>query len=234
VAVSRRSAGGLREVCGVTRPIFVRPPLLPDPVGPAWERPDRPVERPPVLTCVARLYVTKGLGYLLEAMVDVRRAHPTAVLRIYGDGPLRDQLRDRALELGLDATTIFPGPFTTRAGLASIMTETDVFVMSSILEGQPLGLVEAMAYGCPIVATSVGGIPELIEDGINGLLCPPSDALCLARQIRILLDDPALRQRLGRAARRSYERAGVQPLEVCETLAGIYANALEGAAPDPC
>ena len=99
---------------------------------------------------------------------------------------------------------IFVGAFTSREELSRIMAGTDIFLMSSILEGQPLGVVEAMAYGCPIVTTAVGGIPELIQDGVNGLLCPPEDPQCLAEKIKLMLDDdPALRQRLGTAARAS-------------------------------
>lgn len=232
VAVSERSAQALQSVCGVTRPTFVRPPLLPDPVAAAWERPRPAADRDVVITCVARLYVTKGLVYLLEAMAEVRARHPAARLRVYGDGPLRDELHAHATRLGLDAAAIFPGAFTTRADLARILSEADIFVMSSILEGQPLGLVEAMAYGCPIVATTVGGIPELIEDGVNGLLCPPADPACLAEKLRTLIDSPDVRQRLGREARRSYERGGFQPSAVCERLAHVYAHALD-RAPEP-
>ncbi len=227
VAVSQRSALALQSVCGITRPTFVRPPLLPDPVGPHWERPQRPPGNDPfVVTCVARLYVTKGLTYLLDAMAQVRSTHPAAQLRIYGDGPLRADLQARARQLGLDADAVFPGAFTTRADLARILSETDIFVMSSVLEGQPLGLVEAMAYGCPIVATSVGGIPELIEDGVNGFLCPAGEPGCLAQKIRAFIDAPDDRQRLGLEARRSYERGGFQPPAVCQRLATVYGQAL--------
>jgi len=105
--------------------------------------------------------------------------------------------------------------------------------MSSILEGQPLGLVEAMAYGCPIVATVVGGIPELIEDGVNGLLCAPRDPGCLARKIRLLVEDLGLRERLGLAARRSYERGPYQPESVCGHFIAIYDNVLREASTRP-
>jgi glycosyltransferase involved in cell wall biosynthesis len=183
------------------------------------------------VTTVARLYVTKGLTFLLEAAADVRSTHPATQFAVYGDGPLRDELVAEAGRLGLDAGAIFRGAFTTRDDLARIMAETDVFVMSSILEGQPLGLVEAMAYGCPIVATTVGGIPELIEDGVNGLLCPPGDAACLASRIRAMIEHPELRERLAREARRAYERGPFQPSAVCGRFVSIYAQALAHGAP---
>jgi glycosyltransferase involved in cell wall biosynthesis len=226
VAVSEKSANGLRDVCGVTRPITVRPPLMPDPVRqghPQFSRPRAAGDL--TVTSVARLSVAKGLNHLLEAMAAVRTTHPRTRFAIHGNGPLRAELRAQALQLGLDPDTLFPGAFTSREALAAIMAGTDIFVMSSILEGQPLSLVEAMAYGCPIVATSVGGIPELIQDGMNGLLCPPADPACLASKIRTAIEDPVLREQLGREARRSYEQGSFQPQAVCEHLLGIYAAA---------
>jgi glycosyltransferase involved in cell wall biosynthesis len=226
VAVSDTSAASLRSVCGVTRPIAVRKPLLPDPVPGGLRRvARRPGERMRSVT-VARLYVTKGLEYLLEAAALVARTHPHVEFKVHGEGPIRQALVDRAAELGLDGEAIFAGAFTSRDELTAIMSEADLFVMSSVLEGQPLGLVEAMAYGCPVVATTVGGIPELIADGENGLLCEPRDAAALAAAIRQLADDPPLRARLGDAARRSYERGGFTQPSVCSHLASVYAQAV--------
>ena len=235
VAVSEESARALRAVCGVTRPVVVRSPLLPDPATSGWQRDQRPhrADEPVRVTTVARLYVTKGLEYLLEAAAQVSASHPATQFRVYGDGALREELLAHAGRLGLDGDAIFVGPFTSRADLARIMAETDIFVMSSILEGQPLGLVEAMAYGCPIVATVVGGIPELIEDGVNGLLCAPRDPGCLARKIRLLVEDLGLRERLGLAARRSYERGPYQPESVCGHFIAIYDNVLREASTRP-
>jgi glycosyltransferase involved in cell wall biosynthesis len=229
VAVSEKSAQALRDVCGVTQPIVVRSPLLPDPIASGWQRNDRPQQGDDSLcvTTVARLYVTKGLTYLLEAIAQVKATHPATQFRVYGDGPLRQELLAYAGQLGLDGNAIFVGAFTHREELSRIMAETDIFVMSSILEGQPLGVVEAMAYGCPIVATSVGGIPELIEDGVNGLLAMPRDSASLAEKICTMIEDAALRLRLGRAARRSYERGQFQPESLCDHLVSIYREALQ-------
>ncbi len=121
---------------------------------------------------------------------------------------------------------IFVGAFNQRQ-LPEIMAETDIFVMSSVLEGQPLALVEAMAYGCPIVATAVGGIPELIQDGVNGLLCEPQDPSCLAQKIITLIDHPDLRKKLGDAARVSYERGPFQPAAVRDHFLKIYMDVLD-------
>lgn len=228
VAVSEKSAEALRTVCGVTQPIIVRNPLLPDPLAAGWQKDQnpQPSAEPLRVTTVARLYVTKGLVYLLEAIKQVKATHPAVEFRVYGDGPLRQELLDYAAKLGLEGEQIFVGPFTDRQALASIMAQTDIFVMSSVLEGQPLAVVEAMAYGRPIVATSVGGIPELIQDGVNGFLCQPGDAACLAQKINTLVEDPMLRQTLGQQVRCSYEQGPFQPAALSKHFTAIYQQAL--------
>jgi glycosyltransferase involved in cell wall biosynthesis len=112
--------------------------------------------------------------------------------------------------------------------LPGIMEKTDLFLLSSVLEGQPLALVEAMAYSCPIVATSVGGIPELIQDGVNGFLCPPGNPECLAEKVMELVENPRLRKQMGAEARRKYEQGPYQPAAVSGELMEIYQEALEG------
>ena len=231
VAVSETSKEALATHCGITRPIVTRPPLCADPLAAGWRRPARAPGAPVRLTTVARLAETKGIEYLLEAIARVRPVHPGAEFRVYGNGPLREELLSRAAALGLDGETILAGPFTSREELARIMADTDVFVMPSVLEGQPLGLVEAMAHQCPIIATPVGGIPELIRDGENGLLCAPRDAEALAWQIATLIDDAAMRDRLGLAARRSYEHSRFKPESVSEHMLAIYAEAVAAGVP---
>ncbi len=229
VAVSEKSAEGLRSICGVTRPIVVRSPLLPDPAASGWQaNGDRQGRAMPLqVTSTARLAVAKGLTYLCEAIAQVKMTHPTVQFRVYGDGDMRQELLAYAKKLGLDGNAIFVGPYTSRQELSRIMKDTDIFVMSSILEGQPLSLVEAMAYGRPIVTTTVGGIPELITDGANGLLCAPADPACLAQKLRVLLDQPELRDRLGHAARQTYEQGPFQPTAVCNYFEKVYQEALQ-------
>jgi glycosyltransferase involved in cell wall biosynthesis len=233
VAVSEKSAEALREVCGVTRPIVVRNPLLPDPLVSGWHRNNGNNNRARALriTTVARLVEAKGLAYLLDAAALIRKTHPKVEFRIFGEGELREELLAKAERLGLDGDSIFQGAFTNRKELDNIMARTDIFVLSSVLEGQPLGVVEAMAYGCPIVTTAVGGIPELIQDGVNGLLCPPRDPDCLAEKIKTLVEDPALRERLGRAARQSYEQGPFQPAAVTQHFISVYQDALREGIP---
>lgn len=227
IAVSEKSAEGLRDVCLVTQPIVVRGPLLPDPFASGWKKEsERQADKQFNITTVARLYVTKGLTYLLDTAALVKQTHPNVEFKVYGEGELRDELLAKAKTLGLDGERIFVGAFTNREELSRIMAGTDIFLMSSILEGQPLSVVEAMAYACPIVTTNVGGIPELIQDNVNGLLCPPEDPQCLAEKIKLMLDDPALRQRLGTAARVSYEKSPFQPQAVSSHFIAVYGEVL--------
>ena len=228
VAPSERSAQALHELCGVVKPIEVFQPNVEDPMVSGWRRVNklRQDNKPLHVTTVARLWVTKGLNYLLEAIVMVRSSHPGTIFRVYGDGSLRQELIDRAEQLGLDGQSIFVGSFTTREELFEIMKQTDIFVMSSILEGQPLAIVEAMSFGCPIVTTAVGGIPELIEDGITGFLCKPRDSACLAQKISTLIEDFDLRRRLGQAARQAYEQGPYQPASVTKHFISIYKQTL--------
>ena len=228
IAVSEKSAQALREICRVTRPIVVQGPLLPDPFASGWHKEyQRRVYRTLTITTVARLYVTKGLTFLLDAAALVKKNHPEVEFKVYGDGDLRVELLAKARRLGLDGEKMFPGAFASRDELTRIMESTDIFLMASVLEGQPLAVAEAMAYGCPIVTTNVGGIPELIKDGVNGLLCPPENPECLAKKIELLIADPGLRESLGRAAREYYEQSAFEPRSVGEHFTSVYGAVLE-------
>ena len=233
VAVSEISAKALREVAGVTQPIEVAYYMVPDPNESGWVAEVRSgiTDEEIRVSTPARLYVTKGLTYLLEAIVQVKALHPNVHFRVYGDGPLHEELLAYAEQLGLDGKQIFVGAFTSREELSQIMAQTDIFVLSSILEGLPIALLEAMSYGRPVVVTPVGGIPEAIEDGVNGLLCEPRDPECLARKICSLIEDPALRLRLGRAARKTYEHGPFNPNAVCNQHISIYQNVLASETP---
>jgi glycosyltransferase involved in cell wall biosynthesis len=229
IAVSEKSAQGLRDVCRVTRPIVVRNPLLSDPYIPGWKKEDdnRENDKPVTVTTVARLYVTKGLTFLLDTAALVKRNHPKVEFKVYGDGELRDELLAKARTLGLDGENIFAGAFTSREELTRIMAGTDIFLLSSILEGQPLVIVEAMAYGCPIISTAVGGVPELITDGVNGLLCPPENPQCLADKVIMLVEDALLRERLGKAARAFYEKSPFGATAAADHFISVYSEVLQ-------
>lgn len=228
VAVSEKSAQALREICGVTRPIAISGPLLPDPFQTGWHQNEKHAQsgKGITITTLARLVPEKGLDHLLQAIALVRKTHSHVRFRVYGDGMLRRELLSHAQKLGLDGKDIFVGAFTGQAERTQILSGTDIFLLPSILEGQPVVIVEAMAYGCPIVATNVGGIPELIRDGLNGLLCPPANPTCLAEKIKLLIENPELRSRLGAAARVSYEQGPFQIDTVSSKFVSIYEEVL--------
>jgi glycosyltransferase involved in cell wall biosynthesis len=228
VAASDASAQALREVCQVRRPIVTFYPAVTDPVseGHSIALRDQAPGAPLNVTTIARLSVTKGLQYLLEAIQSLNGAFPATRFRVYGDGPLRQELAEYAAKLGLRSEDLFAGTFS-RAELPGIMASTDIFLMSSILEGLPLALVEAMAYGRPIIATAVGGNAEIIEDGVSGMLCPPRDPVCLSNQLKRLLGASELRTRLARAARQAYEQGGFTPTAMAQHHMAIYQQALD-------
>lgn len=154
--------------------------------------------RPPRLLCVARLAGDKDHPTLLRAFARVLERHPDAVLRLVGDGPEEQRLRQWAAAHPAGKRVEFvPGRPAVREEYAGAR----LFVLSSVREGQPNVLLEAMSCGLPLCATAVGGIPRLVTDGENGFLCEAGDDAALARQICRLLEDPALGDRLGQAGR---------------------------------
>jgi glycosyltransferase involved in cell wall biosynthesis len=161
----------------------------------------------PLVVTVSRLVYKKGLTYLLEAFPRVLERHPDAALVIAGYGDLRAELERRAGELGIAARVHFPGQLA-RDRAACYVAAADVYVVPSIhdqggnVDGLPNALLEGMGAARPIVASRVAGIPEVIVDGQHGLLTPERDSEALAAAIARLLDDRALAQRLGAAARR--------------------------------
>lgn len=152
----------------------------------------------PVVGTVANFKGQKGYPYLLEAAARVRTTFPEVRFVLVGTGPLEAEVRRRAAELGLDETVVFAG---FRDDAPRVSATFDVFTLSSLDEGLSIALLEAMAQGRPSVVTEVGGLPELVEHGKQGLLVPPRDPAALAGAIVTLLGDPAARQRLGDAAR---------------------------------
>ena len=157
----------------------------------------------PLVGTVARLVRPKRLDYLLEAARIVRDAAPQTRFLIIGDGPLRQELESQAERLGLTTDDVkFLG---SRQDIPDLLSALDVFVLSSELEGLPVALLEAMAASKAIVATRVGAIPQVIQDGQNGLLVAPHDPAGLAKMILTLTGDSTLRASIAMEARRTVE-----------------------------
>ncbi len=151
----------------------------------------------PVIGTVARLNFAKALEYMLQAFSIVRESFPNARCLLVGDGELRGDLENWAKKLGIEDSTLFLGARTDVPELLSVM---DVFVLSSITEGTPISLLEAVVAGVPAVGTDVGGIPEVIENRVTGILVPPRDEVKLAQGIIDLLSDGELREKVIDAA----------------------------------
>jgi len=150
-----------------------------------------------VLVHVGRFAPPKNHALLVEAFAQVRADAPLYLLLV-GGGELENAVREQVAGLGLESRVRFLG---VRADVADILRASDVFVLSSRVEGNPLSVMEAMAAGLPVVSTAVGGVPELVRDGETGLLVPSEDAGALARAVQALMDDPARRRAMGAAAR---------------------------------
>ena len=143
----------------------------------------------------------KGQHILLAAVHKLMLDGRSLRLRVVGGGPDRASLEADAQRRGLNGAVVFEGPVNPDQ-IRAIYDEADAFAMASFAEGIPVVLMEAMAMEIPCVATFITGIPELIRDGLDGLLIAPSDDAALADAIGRLMDDTELRRRLGQAGRK--------------------------------
>jgi glycosyltransferase involved in cell wall biosynthesis len=178
----------------------------PDPARRAAWRSQHAVPRDAlVFTCVAGLRPQKNHRLLLQAFAQAAPQLPDALLLLVGppdrlDPAYAESLKSLAQELGLGQRVRFLG---SRADVPDILRASDVFVLSSDYEGNPLSVLEAMAAGLPVISTAVGGVPELVQHGATGLLVPAGDACSLAEAIAQLGCDPARRAAMGNAARQT-------------------------------
>jgi glycosyltransferase involved in cell wall biosynthesis len=177
--------------------------------------PDRPI----VLTA-ARLHPQKGHDGLLEAAVHVQHA----LFVLAGDGPDRERLQAKAATLGISDRVRFIGQ---RTDVVDLLAACDLFVLPSLYEGLPLGLLEAMAAGKPVVATAVGGTTEVVVDGVHGCLVAPRNAVALASAINGLLGDPGRAARMAAGGQvRIKERFSVESMVRATEV--VYEDALAG------
>jgi glycosyltransferase involved in cell wall biosynthesis len=154
----------------------------------------------PVVGNVAALVPHKGQRYLVDAAHLVVQHVPDARFIILGEGELREHLEKQVHEHHLEKHVLLPG---FRTDVLGCLKGFDLFVMSSVTEGLGTSLLDAMACGRPIVATRAGGIPEIVEEGVNGALVPPRDAASLAAAIVRALKDDGWRRRTGEAGWRA-------------------------------
>lgn len=150
----------------------------------------------------ARLEEQKGIPYLLQAMATLATTRPRVHLALAGIGSLREMLGEEAHRLGIAERVHFLG---VRLDMPRLLAAADVFVMSSVWEGLPMIILEALAARCAIVSTAVGGVPSAVVDGETGTLVPPRDPAALAAGIAAMLDDDARRARMVANGRALFE-----------------------------
>jgi len=156
-----------------------------------------------VVGTVGRLSKEKGYNILLEAAKLICAAGKDCYFLFVGDGELKESLEALSGNLGIRERVVFAGK---RADIPEVLSAMDVFALSSLTEGQPVALLEAMAAGKPVVATSVGDVPKILEGGEAGLIVPPSDSGALAKALGSLLGDRAIAAALSRRGREAVEK----------------------------
>lgn len=151
-------------------------------------------KRYPIIGLGVRLTEQKGITYLLNAMPAIIKKYPNITLLIAGDGPLGDELKREAQNLGLisEKYVRFIG---ARTDMHEIIKILDLYILPSLWEGLPMVILEALAVGCPVVATDVGGVMDAINDGVTGYLVTPGDHKQLENKIIKVLDDEAIREK---------------------------------------
>ena len=176
------------------------------------------------ILAICRLTPLKGVSVLLKALAQIAAsaAVPSVQLVVVGDGPAREDLERDAAAYGLAQRVTFTG-YRSQDEVAAHLDEADLFILPSFAEGVPVVLMEAMASSVPVIATRVGGVAELVEDGVSGLLVAPSDVEGLAAAIVRLAADPALRRRMGAAGRAKVEAEFVSRQEA-RRLAALFAG----------
>jgi glycosyltransferase involved in cell wall biosynthesis len=182
----------------------------------------------PVIGSVAMFRGSKGHAHLLDAFATVHAQHPAARLLLVGDGIRRPWVEGLVKDRGLGEAVVFTG---FRADVPKLLRAMDCFVLASTrTEGVPQSLLQAFAAGVPVVASAIGGIPEVVKDGETGILVPAEDAAALARAIESVLSDGSAAAARARQGRRLIEERFSHAASVSRLLA-LYDEVIAGTAP---
>jgi glycosyltransferase involved in cell wall biosynthesis len=230
IAVSKQVSASIAENAGSRIPVhvvqngipverFVRSPEDAKSVRAELNIPDNSV----VVGTVAVFRPVKDLRSWLKAARIIKDQYKNAHFLIVGDGPLFKEIRSTASELGLNDAAHFVG---LQQNVSPYFSAMDIYANSSILEGLPLSLLEAMAMNLPVVATAVGGIPEAVKDEKTGLLVPPGNPAALAERICVLISNDRLRQEFGQAGRARIEES-FSMKRMIQDLEQIYSTVLQ-------
>ncbi|NOG84384.1 MAG: glycosyltransferase family 4 protein [Planctomycetes bacterium] len=152
-----------------------------------------PIDHPVVCT-ITHLEEHKGVVYLIKAASLLLKSRENVTFLLVGNGSLKDSLIKLCMKLNIEKRVIFTGE---RIDTPEILSLIDVFVLPSIREGLGLSILEAMSHGKPIIATKVGGIPEIVTDGVNGILVPPCNPDALVSALETLLKNKEKREQMG-------------------------------------
>lgn len=203
VAIAERVRQSIQELYRYPNPplipngISVEDFILSDEARKRWRLQEGISEHTVVITHVGRFTRQKNHALLIQAVAQIHSAHPWLLLLV-GEGELRPAVEEMVKAHGLADHVRFMG---VRADIPQILNASDIFALSSRYEGNPMSVMEAMASGLPIVSTAVGGVPELVEDGISGILVPSEDATVLKQAIHKLIEAPDVRLQMGKRAR---------------------------------
>jgi glycosyltransferase involved in cell wall biosynthesis len=173
-----------------------------------------------VLITVAVLRELKGIQYMIRALPKILAANPDLYYLVAGSGDFQDELVVEAAQAGVSERVIFAG---ARKDIPALMSASDLFVLPTLTEALPTVLAEAMASYLPILACRVGGVPEMVEDGINGRLVTPADSQQLASACNEMLKQPDVLFEMGQAGRRIVEEKFNVHVQV-QKLQSLYQN----------
>ncbi|MGR3174885.1 MAG: glycosyltransferase [Candidatus Scalindua sp.] len=152
-----------------------------------------------IICTIAHMEEHKGIKYLLESASLLLQSRNDISFLLVGEGALKEELKILSTDLKIEKNVIFTGE---RSDIPEILSLTDIFVLPSLREGMPLSILEAMDCGKPIIATNVGGVPEIVKDGVNGILVSPKDPEALYSAMNELLDDRKRQEKMGRNGKR--------------------------------
>lgn len=176
-----------------------------------------------IISLIGRLVWVKGVNFLLQAAANLSKKYTDIHFLIVGDGPLKNTLEQQANNLGINDKCSFIG---FQEDIPAILKITDILVLSSHIEGLPMVILEAMASGIPVVASAVGGIPEVVEDGKTGFLVQPGNPYSLSEKLAELIIDKNLRERMGESGKLKVEKSFSESVMIQETE-HVYLNMIK-------
>jgi len=192
----------------------------------SWRKKEGIKDSEIVFLHIGRFSLQKNHRLLIEAFEQVIKECPNGTLFLVGDGKLRTEIEKIVKGKSLEQKIHFLG---LRRDIPELLAGCDIFVLSSDWEGVPMTILEAMAAGRPVIATAVGGVPELVEGGVTGLLVPPQDIQALSKAIVRLADDPSLSEAMGEQGRkRAVERFDIKL--IVRQYEELYLKVLGGKA----